>query len=72
MMISAIVQLTCRPTPARGKNAGDQKQAATQLRLGKLMLQRDADKARKYFERAIELAPDSPIAAEAKKLLDRK
>ncbi|HEX6983892.1 MAG TPA: hypothetical protein VF170_00885, partial [Planctomycetaceae bacterium] len=47
------------------------RQAEGQLRLGKVLLSRSPAKARKYFERAIELAPDSPAAAEARELLDR-
>ena len=47
------------------------KAAALQLQLGKRMLERNPDSAPKYFERAIELAPDSPAAAEARTLLQR-
>jgi tetratricopeptide (TPR) repeat protein len=47
----------------------DDELAAVQLRLGKRMLERNPDSAPKYFKRAIELAPDSPSAAEARTLL---
>lgn len=50
--------------------AGDSSRAASKLRLGKLLLKTDSKKARTYFQEAIRLAPGSPIAKEAKQLLD--
>ena len=50
---------------------GASDRAASQLRLGKILHASNPAKARSYFERAIELAPDSPAAAEAKELLGR-
>jgi hypothetical protein len=50
--------------------AGNSSRAASKLRLGKLLLKTDAQKARTYFQEAIRLAPGSPIAKEAKQLLD--
>lgn len=64
-----------RTKPAAEESAvsGDDasERAATQLRLGKILHASNPAKARSYFERAIELAPDSPAAAEAKELLGR-
>ena len=45
------------------------KQAEAQLRLGKLLLARSPQKATKYCEKAIELAPESAAAEEARELL---
>ena len=44
--------------------------AASKLRLGKLLLKTDTEKARTYFQEAIRLAPGSPVAKQAKQLLD--
>jgi hypothetical protein len=46
------------------------KRADSQLRLGRLLLKKDADKAREYFEEAVRIAPDSAAGKEAKELLD--
>ena len=67
---------TAGASPRRDSPMGDSlsdsaKAAALQLQLGKRMLERNPDSAPKYFERAIELAPDSPAAAEARTLLQR-
>ncbi len=49
----------------------DEKRAASSLRLGKLLIKRKPKKAREYFEKAIELAPESEAAKEARKLLEK-
>lgn len=54
---------------ARTEPSSDEKRAASQLRLGKLLLKRNKSAAKEYFERAIKLAPDSKVAAEARELL---
>jgi len=54
-----------------GPSSGDAQKAASLVRLGKLLRSRSPDKARAYFEQAIEAAPDSDAAAEAKELLAR-
>ena len=58
--------------PQADTPSGDAKKAASLVRLGKLLLSRSPDKARPYFEQAIEAAPDSDAAAEAKELLARR
>ena len=63
---SAIENKPSKPA----STADNSNRAASQLRLGKLLLKTDVQKARKYFQDAIRLAPDSPIAQEAAQLLD--
>jgi|GEM_PF-2372233 hypothetical protein len=50
--------------------ADNDAQAASKVRFGKLLLKKDARKARQYFEEAVQLAPKSPAAKEAKQLLE--
>ena len=59
------------PDSPAGKPASsaDAKKAASLLRLGELILDRNREKAREYFERAIEAAPDSDAAKKARELL---
>ena len=73
--ISAIekqgVSVSAKPTaksktPVRSR---DEKRAASQLRLGRLLLKRNPSKAKLYFERVLKLAPKSQAADEARKLL---
>ncbi len=52
-----------------GSSATDEAKAASKLRLGKLLLSRDVDRAKVYLQEAIELAPQSKTANEARKLL---
>ena len=59
---------TPQPTSPTSKN---DKQAASLLRLGKLLLKRNPKQARTYFMRVIKTAPDSPAAREARALLDK-
>ncbi|MAG94485.1 MAG: hypothetical protein CMJ48_12145 [Planctomycetaceae bacterium] len=49
----------------------DEKRAASSLRLGKLLIKRKPKKAREYFEKAIEQAPTSDAAKEARELLKK-
>ena len=49
----------------------NEKQAASQLRFGKALMKGNPAKARGYLEKAIELAPDSSIADEARELLKK-
>ncbi len=51
--------------------AASEAKANSKLRLAKLLLTRDAAKAREYLQEAIELAPGTPIAQEAQALLGR-
>lgn len=57
--------------PQADTPSGDAKKAASLVRLGKLLLSRSPHKARPYLEQAIEAAPASDAAAEAKELLAR-
>jgi TolA-binding protein len=57
-----------KPKPTRPSSPQD-KQAASLLRLGKLLLKRNPTKARSYFMRVITTAPDSEAAREARALL---
>lgn len=68
---AAPVSTTAEETPQADPPSGDAQKAASLVRLGKLLLSRSPDKARPYFEQAIEAAPDSDAAAEAKELLAR-
>jgi tetratricopeptide (TPR) repeat protein len=52
-------------------SSGDEKKAASLLRLGELILDRNREKAREYFERAIEAAPESDAADKARILLEK-
>ena len=47
----------------------DAERAAAQLKLARIMLERNPAKAGEYLQKVIELAPDSEAAAEARKLL---
>ena len=58
-----------KTTSTKSVTSRDEKRAASQLRLGKLLLKRNPAKAKQYFERAIKLAPNSKTAAEAERLL---
>jgi tetratricopeptide (TPR) repeat protein len=53
------------------EDSADVKRAASYLRFGKTFQGKDAEKARKYFEKVIETAPDSDLAAEARQLLEK-
>lgn len=55
--------------PASQASEGDPQKAASYLKFAKVYLERDADKARKYLQRAIDAAPESEAAAEAEQLL---
>jgi len=59
--------------PATAKSttgsASDEAKAASKLRQGKLLLSRDVERAKTYLQEAIDLAPNAPTAAEARKLL---
>lgn len=57
-------------TTSKNDSTRNARQAASKVRLGKLLLKRDASKARQYFEEAVRLAPESPAAKEAKQLID--
>ena len=60
------------PKPASSSSTGgasDEAKAASKLRLGKLLLIRDVDRAKVYLQEAIDLAPNAPTADEARKLL---
>ena len=65
--------VTAKTAPKTSKPAKtssqDERRAASQLKLGKILLKRNPTKAKAYFERAIKLAPNSKAAAEARKLL---
>ena len=50
-------------------SSGDEKKAASLLRLGELIQSRNREKAREYFERAIEAAPESDAAKKAREFL---
>lgn len=65
------VSAPAEPTPKSKVpvSSRDEKRAAFQLRLGKLLLKRSPRKAKMYLERAIKLAPKSKAADEARKLL---
>ena len=65
------VSPSAEPTPKSKKPASniDEKRAAFQLDLGKRYLKLSRRKAKEYFEKAIELAPKSKAADEARKLL---
>lgn len=55
-----------------GKSSGAAiKKAASKLRFGKALMDRNPSKAAEYLQEAIKLAPDSDVAAEAKKLLKK-
>jgi len=59
--------------PQPSKPLGAQaKRAASLLRLGKLLLKRNPQQARSYFERVIKTAPDSAAAGEARQLLRKQ
>ena len=45
--------------------------AASHLRFARLYLDRDAEKARGYLQRAIDAAPESDVAEEARELLEQ-
>jgi hypothetical protein len=47
------------------------KQAASAMNLARAFAEKRPEKAQKYAEQVIELAPGTPLAAEAKKLLER-
>ena len=49
----------------------DERAAASHLRFARLYLERDAKKARDYLQRAINAAPESDAADEARKLLEQ-
>jgi tetratricopeptide (TPR) repeat protein len=65
------VSPSAEPTPKskRPVSGIDEKRAAFQLDLGKRYLKRSRRKAKEYFKKAIELAPKSKAADEARKLL---
>ncbi len=52
---------------ATGKD--DEKRAASQLRIAKLYLKSNPDKARDYLQQVVDLVPDSALAREASELL---
>jgi hypothetical protein len=56
-------------TTLPASRAANEAKANSKLRLAKLLLARDAAKAREYLQEAIELAPGTPIAQEAQALL---
>lgn len=59
------------PSPRSSDNDPKVRQAASYLRFGKTFHFTNADNARKYYEKAIEAAPNSEHAAEARKLLSQ-
>ncbi|MBT4865752.1 MAG: hypothetical protein HON53_11655 [Planctomycetaceae bacterium] len=61
---------TNSPSTPKNTTADNDAQAASKVRFGKLLLKKDAKKARQYFEEAVRLAPESPAAKEAKQLLE--
>lgn len=60
---------TSTPKTATEDNPAKLKQAASYLRFGKTFHFSNPESARKYYEKAIETAPDSEYAAEARKQL---
>ena len=55
--------------PSAVTKSADVKKAESLVRLGKILLKKNPNSAKSYFQKAIDLAPDSDAAKEAKSLL---
>lgn len=66
-----------KPQPAESNSAGgeppagDERAAASYLKFAERYLERDPEKARDYLQRAIDAAPDSDVAEDARRLLEQ-